>query len=370
MVSTSWRKVILLYLAAVSGFLLVDAAVFRTNLYTSILEPDSTAGSVEVLLNQEAHRHRTGLPEVIAMGDSRIAEGMSAPLANEVSLARGYEFINGSVPGATPRCWYYFLRQIDPHANRYSVVILPLDDYTDEDGFGDVADSMVNMHMVALCLRITDLYSFPASFHNARDRFEAARGTLFKGFLYKEDFEAFVEHPEDRLKKVAQFREHEVEWKNEYGGNPGSMTGLTVDWNKRTVTFPPSVPPAQQEAMRGLLLRPVAPQTGKYAAYRRLWFGKIIQRYQGTRTRILFLRIPRGPVVRPESWDPSHSSVVRELAKNPGVILMDPETFDQLERPEYFFDLLHMNATGRKIFSALLANKVIDALNQGKTNAF
>ena len=40
-------------------------------------------------------------------------------------------------------------------------------------------------------------------------------------------------------------------------------------------------------------LRQPSPQTGLYAAYRREWFGRMISRYKGSDTSIVFLRLPR-----------------------------------------------------------------------------
>lgn len=357
----SRQNIILMYFGAVAGFLLLDAAVFRSGLYMAIIEPDSTTGSVQRLLDEEKNRRPSGKQEVLVMGDSRIAEGFSAPLASKEAAARGYAFINGSAPAATPRCWYYIVRDLDPDANRYRAIVLPLDDYEDEDGLWSWADSLIDMHLLASCLRFSDLFDFPASFQQGRARFEAARGTLLKGFLFKQDFQALLENPAKRLEKVKMYREHGAEWRNGYDGNPRSLAGLTIDWNQRTVTFPPGITLAEQADIRGFLLRPTAPQTGGFGEYRRQWFGRIVDRYRSSATRVVFLRIPRGPVVRPVSYVPV-THTIHGLAARPGVILMNENTFNELEHPEFFFDQLHLNTAGRHRFSELLAGKVTDVL--------
>ncbi|MBO0696576.1 MAG: hypothetical protein J2P56_10835, partial [Verrucomicrobia bacterium] len=64
-----------------AAFICVDGVVFHTALYTSILAPDSYAGRIAVLTRAEKRRGASGLKEVLVLGDSRMAEGFSAPVA-------------------------------------------------------------------------------------------------------------------------------------------------------------------------------------------------------------------------------------------------------------------------------------------------
>ena len=78
-----------------------------------------------------------------------------------------------------------------------------------------------------------------------------------------------------RLAKAALNRASGAEWAYNYEGNAKDLAGK--------VLHDPS-------------LRQPAPQTGLYAAYRRERFGRMISRYKGSGTPIVFLRLPRGPV--------------------------------------------------------------------------
>jgi lysophospholipase L1-like esterase len=53
---------------------------------------------------------------------------------------------------------------------------------------------------------------------------------------------------------------------------------------------------------------------------------------------------------------------VDELRKRPWVKIIDPRVFEPLEKPELFFDYIHLNTDGRKLFSPLLADTVKAAL--------
>jgi len=62
---------------------------------------------------------------VLVLGDSRIAEGFSATLANEIGSAAGLKFVSLAEPAASANTWYYMIREVDPTKQRYSAIIVP-----------------------------------------------------------------------------------------------------------------------------------------------------------------------------------------------------------------------------------------------------
>lgn len=328
-----------------------DALLFRTGVYRSIVEPQSYAGQTELLLKSESAGR---LPaQVLVLGDSRIAEGFSARLANETP---GLRFVNGGVPGSTLRCWYYLLRDLDPGANKYRAVVLAVDSYDDEDGAWDWADRLLDLHILIFRLRLTDAWDFAWSFHSPGDRLQALLGSLLKGVILKDDVQALLAHPAERLQNVDAFRRSGAEWRYNYEGNPASLAGLQVDWTHRSITFPPGVSQSQRQEIRETLFRPTLPQTGAYAHYRREWLGRIVTRYRGRKTRVIVIRVPRGPVPA----RPRHVDFPRTIPSwhAPDLTVLPQNTFDNLQQPQYFFDALHMNSAGRRLFSPMLARLV------------
>lgn len=87
-------------------------------------------------------------------------------------------FYNAAMPGASPRCWYYLMREIDPDRLHFSVIVVPIDNYDDEDGVSDWADWTLDTRIVVFCLRLGDLRDYTSSFHSARSRFEAWRDAV------------------------------------------------------------------------------------------------------------------------------------------------------------------------------------------------
>jgi lysophospholipase L1-like esterase len=136
------------------------------------------------------------------------------------------------------------------------------------------------------------------------------------------------------------------------------MAGLNIDWATLKVTLPPGADDDQRATVNSFLAHPPAPQTGRLAAFRRTWFGRIIDLYRGSGTKIVFVHLPRGPIPRPEGLSVKLSSSIRELASRPNVILADEHAFDSIDRPELYKDGMHLNREGIDRFSVLLEKEI------------
>ena len=88
---------------AAATFAVAEGVVFRTGLYSRLLEPDSSAGELQSILDDEIHRPSAGPREVLAIGDSRM--GFRPRAANEIAAETGYRFATIAMPGSTPRVW-------------------------------------------------------------------------------------------------------------------------------------------------------------------------------------------------------------------------------------------------------------------------
>src|SRR6266540_5493818 len=95
-------------------FICVDGVVFHTRLYTSILAPESYAGRMAAITRAEKNRASSDLKEVLVLGDSRIAEGFSAAIADKLSSVDGFKFVNLAEPASAVSIWDYMLREVDP----------------------------------------------------------------------------------------------------------------------------------------------------------------------------------------------------------------------------------------------------------------
>jgi hypothetical protein len=345
------RRLIAVCLAAVAGWFVLDAALFRANVYPSVLEPDSTTGLFELILRKERlAQPRLGDNLICTLGDSRFAFAprLTDPLTNET----GYVIRTAGVAGSDPRSWYYMLRDLDPHGNRYQAIVLGLNTYDDEDNVNDHADDIRTVHYVANRLRWYDTFDFPWTFRSPEYRWETFRACLFKGFVFQRDIHAFLDDPKKRIDYVRLCHRGYESWVYDYVETDRNMVGLSVDWNAGKATLPPNATADQKDTVEFAMKYP--PNTEHHLdEYRRLWLGRILDHYKGSRTRVVFLRLPRGPIPRP--GHPPLPSTIREFAKRPNVLLYDEHAFEFLEHPELFKDMVHLNREGIRQFSETMA---------------
>jgi len=339
---------------AAAIFVAIEGAIFRTGLYTRFLEPGSSTGLLQSYLRNEKIRPGDGSRQVLAVGDSRM--GFRARAANELEPETGCTFATIAIPGSTPRCWYYMLREADPTASRYAAILIGVDNYDDED-YEDLSGREMDIRYVVPMLRWSDAWEFPASFPAWRNRWEALRATLFKGYAYRADFQDFLVRHKLRLRKVEDNERESANRRYLERWGDADLRGLRVDWTAWKVFPPPGSTQDQKNMLEAVLLRETTEQTGEHGRYLRQWYGRIVERYRGSRTLVVFLRLPRGPVVRPVGFVPK-SAVVRELARRPEVRLVPEHAFDSLEKPEYFGDPMHLNEPGSVAFSRLAAREV------------
>ncbi|MCC6366105.1 MAG: hypothetical protein IT165_21520 [Bryobacterales bacterium] len=359
-VSGSSRKIVLLLFISLAGLAGTDSLLFRTDLYLSLINPDSSTATLERILKLElSHKPDPAQQRILILGDSRM--GFLARVANEGRAGNNYYFVSAAIGGTTPRCWFYLLRDMDPRARAYKAIVIPLEDYEDEDTAEDLADRKTDLNYLIARLGWADVVDFPASFHAWNARWYSLRSVVLRGFLLKRDLQEFLANPRKRLDAIEVYKGWQ-QWVYDYRGETRSLEGLRVNWKAGTIMFPPGVPENIRQFARARLLRKPAPQTGQCEEYRRLWLGRIVECYAGSNTRVVFLRLPRGPVVRPVEWNRSTGSVVRELARRREVILAPEHAFDMLEQPKYFMDPMHLNGEGMRLLSRLVAELVLRLL--------
>jgi hypothetical protein len=334
-------------------FVLAEAALFRSGLWVSILEPSSSTGTLETRLRNERIRPVRDHNQVLGIGDSRMA--MLPRMANEAGA--GYWFASIAVAGTTPRCWYYMLRDTDPTARRYRAVVVTVDDYDLRDIADQPSERISDLHYVVAHVGLRELAEFAGSFRQPEKRWMALRGLLFKGTVYQRDFQEFLLHPAARLALVKLVRAGSAQWAYDFVPDNHSLAGLAVNWKSQTIQYPAGTTDAERELIRQVLFPWPAPQNGAYAAFYSHWLGRIVEHYRGSGTKLILLQLPRAPVIRPNP-PPRPESPLRALARRPDVILLDEHYFDSLERPELFGDPYHLNREGIRRFSRMLAEEV------------
>jgi hypothetical protein len=362
-VLASFRNVATFVGVMIVSYLLAEALIFRSGFYALYTEPEASTGGFERGFRQIfEHQTPAGKKAVLVVGNSRMAEGFSAKVANEHAAADGYDFLNAGEPGSGDRVWYYYVRDIDPQRNRYAAITIPIDDFDDPDDYEDVADRAGEIRLVVNRLRFTDILPYTLSFNSWKSQFEVFRGATLKGVVYQDDLKDFVEHPSQRLDRVRAFRKDGASWGYTYEGIPSTLAGLQVDYATKHITFPPNFPEGLKNDYNDIFFhKPV--QRGMNRAFEVRWLSALVDLYKGSKTRIIVFQAPRGPAPNPTPLVHLPWTITDELRKRPWVTIVDRKTFEPLERPELFADYVHLNSDGRKLFSPMLADTVKETLH-------
>lgn len=344
------KRALFILLASLAGFAALNGAIFHTGLYVYWLDPASAAGYVGTVLYHERIRPKAGPNQILGIGDSRM--GLVAKTANALTNETGYEFGNVAVPGTTPRCWYYMLRDIDPTASAYRAIVIGMESYNDDEMFEDYADRESDLNYVIHQLRVTDLVEFSGSYHAPHRQWRAARGIAFKAVVYQQDILDFLEDPAERVDTVEQNWRDSFGWYYGFRTDEKTLEQVRVDWERRAVS---GAPAGMETALRRQFVDPLPQDKGRHSAYLKYWLGRIRDLYKSSPTKLVFVRLPRTAWIRPDLPPANPRSSVHMLEQEPNVVALPERLFDELETPAMFHDQVHMNQIGLDRFTEKLA---------------
>lgn len=352
--ASSVKKAIRWVVLVLAVFLCAEALIFRSGLYQRWLEPDSSAGNFEMHMSWLKKPRSSSVPEVLVLGDSRMAEGFSQRVAEAHSPIESYWW-NFGIPGTTPRVWYYLLRDADPERNRFHTIVISLENLADLDRFDSGPKRLIDLNFVIGRLRLTDVWEFSSSMQESDLQRTALMGSLLKGNTLRQDFLSFLSDIRKRWEKVALVEQVGLSSNEDYKGNDKNLIGLSIR-EDQNLDYPPNLDEAVKRDILHQYRQDYPPQSGITTEYRKKWLGKILDLYQNSKTKIIFLEAPRGPVapITPDAG----ADFIQWSKKYPNVQVLNQQTFHFLETPETFFDALHLNRKGRELFSEKLAKEL------------
>jgi len=351
-------------LLGAAAFVCLDGVIFHTGLYASILAPDSYAGRVAVLTRAEEERPASGLKEVLVLGDSRMAEGFSTKMADELGSAAGLKFITLAEPASTANTWYYMLRKVDPSARRYWAVVVPYG-----VGYEPTSAESLRISMAAPLLRYGDCFTFASAFQQWSGRFRAFTACILRGSAYQGDVADLLAHPIKRVKRI-QREPAMVHARVIYRGRDYDMVGTSYDPTTGQMTFPPRLTEAQREAIRKSLLQPSQSEMQYSLRLQRDWIPRILNRYSKSPTAIVLTPVPRGPFAELPAFSVAQRAGFPEvMVVHRTVLSLPQQTFEFLEKPDYYFDAFHLNAKGRQRFTEKLVTELVAHLGAAGQHA-
>lgn len=362
----SSRLVPLLLLAtlAIAGWLLVGGLLFRSGLYYRyVASPDSAAGEVERTLLFIQKRYRPGARNVLVLGDSRTNEGFSSKLANQA--VPGVNFIEAGMAGTTPRVWYYLLRKIDPDGDRFAAIVLVQICDATYPNREELSERSLDLAYLPPLLALGDVFDLTASFRDAGLRSQAWRTVLLPIRAARSDLADLAAAPTARFRQVRANLRAYADSRYDYAGRPESLAAIMLD--------PSTLHPLTTTALSGTLanyLRQLdasrtssIPTRPENQAYYRYWIGRIADANHGARRRVFVATLPRGPFHQQFGPPPRPSLQAIGLSNHDGVTLIAPPEVAALERPQFFFDGLHLDSAGRNRYSVILAQSAAAALS-------
>jgi hypothetical protein len=340
-------------LLGITAFILLDGVVFHSGLYVWILAPSSYAGRLAEITQAEKDRAPSGLKEVLVLGDSRIAEGFSTNLANELGSTNGLKFVSLAEPAASANTWYYMVRQVDPTTRRYSAIVIPYG-----VGYEPNSADPLRISMTAPLLRYSDCFHFASGFQRWSGRFRAFTACILRGSAYQDDVADLLEHPIARISSLhgeaARMHSREL-----YKGRDYDLVGTSYDSTTGHLTFAEKLTEAQRLAFQKSLIQPSQSEVEYSLKLQREWIPRIINRYSKSPTAIVLTPVPRGPFVELSTFFRGYASVLPSSVIQRATFPVPEHTFDFLEKPEYYFDAFHLNAKGRERFTETLVSRLV-----------
>ena len=349
-------------LLSLAAFICVDGVVFHTSLYTSMLAPDSYAGRMAAITRGERDRVSSGLKEVLVLGDSRMAEGFSPVVADKLSSLDGFKFVNLTEPASAVNIWDYMLREVDPTRRRYWAIVVPYG-----IGFEPSSADPLRISMAAPLLRYGDCFNFASAFQRWSGRFRAFTACILRGSAFQSDVVDFLEHPISRIRRV-QREPKRLQARDIYKGHDYDIVGTSYDPKTGQVTFPPRLSEAQRDAIRDSLVKPSQSETQDFLRMQRDGIQRILNRYSASSTEIVLTPVPRGPFAGLPGASMTFHAAFPTITTQRAVFSLPEQTFDFLEKPEYYFDGYHLNSKGRQRFTETLVTELVGRLGSANSN--
>jgi hypothetical protein len=283
-------------------------------------------------------------------------------LFDEKSVEKtGYQSINLSMPGSTPRVWYYLLEQADNNADAFDAIVIPLSSYSLKSIDDDPVNRREDLNFLLPMANAHELLNAASTFEEPELISEATWGEVLRMWSFHEDLRAFLTNPLKRLKDVKEHRLCVNFGDYAYAGHDGSLSEVRFV-GKRLLNVPQSIPAYVDRGIQKQFAEvdktEATPQQLKYHEY---WLAQIAQRYLNSRTKLIVVRIPTNPFLAAYQKQ-DVAAPLAKLRNQKNVFILSANQFSHLEKPNYFFDDLHLNRSGRELFSKGITAKVIELM--------
>jgi len=345
------------------AFVVLDSAIFRSGLYANISSTRSVAGHFAGVVRSQLATAPSGKREVLVLGHSKIEAALSEKIFDQENPDSHLKLVLAASGGTTEKMWYYLLKHVDPNRSRFAAIVVPMDTYRTPPLETDCENQIDVAQLLAPMLDIADWRDLIGTYTNPDVRPKVVLGALVSSHLYALDLQDLLVHPMGRFQELEQVKGN-AKFLYNWDGYEGDLETLEVDRAKGKILHAPAYLDAFRRAEAEVRFRVpprelVAGWTQRYHAFRREWVTRIIDFYAGSDTKVIFVQVPRWPFLMPLLTPIDGAPNLRDdIVASKNVTVLDESQFEDLEKPYYFYDVLHVNKRARREFTIRLAKSV------------
>jgi hypothetical protein len=116
-------------------------------------------------------------------------------------------------------------------------------------------------------------------------------------------------------------------------------------------------------------MQPSQSETQRFLKMQRDGIQQILNRYSGSPTEIVLTPTPRGPFAGLPGASMTLRAAFPSVMMQKAAFSLPEQTFNFLEKPEYYFDGYHLNARGRQRFTEMLVAELVRRLTSANSPA-
>ena len=240
-------------------------------------------------------------------------------------------------------------------ATRFSAIVMMVN-YDETYNWNDLTDYSLDINYTMPLLRLRDIDDFPRTFTRAALRGRAARAILLPLQALHEDAQELLAHPFERFHQIHKVRPIWLSALGPYGmdrklvalrSDIGMLAGQPKSWGDDETIWKPKLEGYFRD------MRKVAPKERQAtnAAYESYWIDRIASRYRAKGASVIVFSMVRGPWKAELMPSPMLDPGLSRMREAGEIIALPGDAFSEFEKPDLFFDTLHMNSTGREKFS-------------------
>ena len=365
-VRSPWFIVVL----SIITFVVSDGILFRSGFYPGYLNSDTFLGDLVHTVDRESARKSASTPSMLIMGNSQIDFGFSPAQYMQEHPDNKIHLYKADSPNTHEKAWYYELQRIDPTHDKFDYILVALENYTINSTPVDEENDYETAQLVSPILKFGEWPGFIKSYSDPTIRYRVLMLALFPGHEYAMDIQDFLIHPGRRLWQMKILKQLGDTWRFAGTSREGAFEDLKIDSSGRVNACPQAYTSFECRGAENVLRYKTtenlaAALARRNANYRSTWTNRIVKSYADSRTKLIFIQMPRWPQPMVYSLPIASALDIRDLIqRQQNVMFADRNLFTSLETPHYFHDNIHLDVFGRKAFTTELGDLIAHIVNR------